>query len=143
MASTAALPLQPTLRLQPATVPPGPGRPPRPHLRVLDGGRAPAVRARRAAYRRRRVLVVVAIALLAGALHLLASAALARTAGGGAPSAAAGASSAATYVVQPGDTLWAIAAAVEPDVDVRITVDRIAELNGGAPLLAGQQLLLP
>ena len=31
-----------SIALQPTTIPPGPGRPPRPTLRVLDGGRAPA-----------------------------------------------------------------------------------------------------
>ena len=79
---------------------------------------------------------------------LLASAAVARIAGG-APSPAAGgssptsaaASSAAgvaappTVVVQPGDTLWSIAAAVAPDVDVRITVDRLVALNGSSPIV--------
>ena len=70
------------------------------------------------------------------AIVLLATAAVARLAGG-APSAAGGpsptsaaASSAAgvdarTVVVQPGDTLWSIAAAVAPDADVRITVDQL------------------
>ena len=143
MASTAALQLPPRIRLQPATVPPGSGRPPRPHLRVLDGGRAPAARARRVTFLRRRLVAAVLVAALAAALYLLAGAALAGTAGGGSPSAAAGATSPATHIVQPGDTLWTIAAAAAPGTDVRITVDRIAQLNGGAPLVVGQRLLLP
>jgi hypothetical protein len=49
----------------------------------------------------------------------------------------------ATVVVQPGDTLWTIAAAVAPDVDVRITVDRLIERNGRAPIVPGQELELP
>jgi nucleoid-associated protein YgaU len=110
---------------------------------VLDGGRAPAARARRATFLRRRLVAAVLVATLAAALYLLAGAALAGTAGGGSPSAAAGATSPATHVVQPGDTLWTIAAAAAPGTDVRITVDRIAQLNGGAPLVVGQRLLLP
>jgi LysM repeat protein len=75
---------------------------------------------------------------------------------GGAPSAAGGlsptsaaASSAAgvaapsTVVVQPGDTLWSIAAEVAPDVDVRITVDQLVALNGGTPIVVGQELQVP
>jgi hypothetical protein len=153
MASTA-LQITP-LRLQPTTVPPGPGRPPRPHLRVLAGGRAPSRLAQQAVYRRRRLLVALVVVGLVVACTLLASAAVARIAGG-APSSAAGgpsptsaASSAAgvaapaTVVVQPGDTLWSIAAAAAPDVDVRITVDRLVALNGSAPIVVGQELELP
>ncbi|MGH9188157.1 MAG: LysM peptidoglycan-binding domain-containing protein [Acidimicrobiales bacterium] len=47
------------------------------------------------------------------------------------------------YVVQPGDTLWSIARAVAPEGDVRIVVDQLADLNGGAGLRVGQRLLLP
>ena len=48
-----------------------------------------------------------------------------------------------TAVVRPGDTLWTIAAAIVPQVDVRITVDRLVALNGSAPIVAGQELVLP
>jgi Tfp pilus assembly protein FimV len=134
MASTA-------LRLQPTTVPPGPGHPTRPALRVLDGGRAPARLARQAAVRRRRLVVGVALLVLVTLLFLLAPAAVARIAGG-APSAAGGPSP-TSVVVQPGDTLWSIAAAVAPDTDVRITVDRLVALNGSSPIVVGQELELP
>ena len=149
MASTA-------LRLQPTTVPPGPRQPPRPSLRVLTGGRAPARVAQRSLYRRRRLMVAVALVAAVVLTSLLVSSALARTAGGepssaaGAPSptsaaaaSAAGVAAPATVVVQPGDTLWTIAAAAAPDVDVRITVDQLVALNGGAPIVAGQELVLP
>jgi Tfp pilus assembly protein FimV len=99
--------------------------------------------------------------LLVGAtvvvLVLLASAVSARLAGGGHPSSAAGASSPTSaaassaagvaapdeWVVRPGDTLWSIAAAVAPDTDVRITVDRLVAANGESPILVGQRLELP
>jgi hypothetical protein len=48
-------------------------------------------------------------------------------------------------VVQPGQTLWGIARAAEPDADLRSSVDRIIELNAlpGPALDAGRRLLLP
>ena len=135
------------LRLQPTTLPPGPSGPSRPPLRVLEGGRAPAPRVERGMYRRRRVAALVLVLVLVVAFTLLATAAVARFAGG-APSAAGGPSSgvraaAPTVVVQPGDTLWAIAADVAPDADVRITVDQLIALNGSSPIVAGQELVLP
>ena len=46
-------------------------------------------------------------------------------------------------MVQPGDTLWSIAADVAPDADVRITVDQLIALNGASPIVPGQELVLP
>lgn len=139
----------PAARLQPTTVPPGPGRPSRPQLRVLEGGRAPSRLAERATFRRRR-LVVLAVALVAVvAFVLLATAAVARFAGG-APSAAGGPSptsaaalAAPTVVVQPGDTLWSIAEDIAPGTDVRVVVDQLVRLNGSSPIVAGQELVVP
>jgi hypothetical protein len=153
MAATA-LQLTP-LRLQPTTVPPGPGRPPRPSLRVLEGGQAPSRLAQQAVYRRRRLLVGVAALVVMVLSILLAASAAASIAGGdpsaaGAPSptsaaatSAAGVAAPATVVVQPGDTLWTIAAAAAPGTDVRITVDQLVALNGAAPIVVGQELALP
>jgi hypothetical protein len=45
-------------------------------------------------------------------------------------------------VVQPGDTLWSIAAELEPDGDLRATVDRLADRNGGSTLTVGQRLVV-
>jgi len=144
----------PTFRLQPTTVPPGPGRPSRPQLRLLHGGRAPSRLAQQAVYRRRRLVAMVLTVALVFAFVLLATTAVARFAGG-APSAAGGpspTSAAATgaagvarpsVVVQPGDTLWTIAAEVAPKADVRITVDQLVALNGSGPIVAGQELVLP
>ena len=142
----------PALRLQPTTVPPGPGRPSRPPLRVLEGGRAPSRLAQQARYRRLVAAAVVLVAIVA--IVLLATAAVARIAGS-APSAAGGPSptsadasgaagvAAPSVVVQPGDTLWSIAAEVAPTTDVRITVDQLIALNGRSPIVPGQELTLP
>jgi LysM repeat protein len=50
-----------------------------------------------------------------------------------------------TMVVQPGDTLWAIARSVAPKADPRVTVQRIINLNKlpNAELAAGELLALP
>ncbi len=68
--------------------------------------------------------------------------AAARTvAGDAAPSRPAG----PTYVVRPGDTLWAIALRVAPAEDPRAVVDRIVGANGidAGSLIPGQALVLP
>lgn len=51
----------------------------------------------------------------------------------------------ATAVVQPGDTLWAIAAARYPGDDVRMRIDEIERLNGlHSPVIdVGEVLQLP
>lgn len=46
------------------------------------------------------------------------------------------------HIVQPGDTLWSIAEGLDPDGDVRRTVDRLAEANGGSSLSVGQRLVV-
>jgi hypothetical protein len=46
-----------------------------------------------------------------------------------------------TYVVQPGDTLWSIAA-VAPDSDPRPVVDALRATNGGPNLQVGQRLTI-
>ena len=47
------------------------------------------------------------------------------------------------YLVRPGDTLWAIAARVEPGSDPRILVSRLEQQLHGAMLVPGDRLLLP
>lgn len=49
-------------------------------------------------------------------------------------------------VVQPGDTLWAIATSANPGGDIRKTIDEIIRLNAlelGQPLPVGVQLSVP
>jgi LysM repeat protein len=50
-----------------------------------------------------------------------------------------------TVVVQPRQSLWAIAIEAAPGSDPRETVARIRDLNGldARPVRAGQQLVLP
>jgi hypothetical protein len=156
----------PALRLLPATVPPGPTAPPRPALRVIEGGRAPARLARRSVYRQRRLVALALLATVVAAVALLlvplVGAISTRLADGGNPSSAVGAISPTSAdasgaagvaappsgphqhrIVQPGDTLWSIAASVAPDSDVRATVDQLVEANGDGPLEVGQRLVLP
>ncbi|MEX2292302.1 MAG: LysM domain-containing protein [Acidimicrobiales bacterium] len=141
MSSAAALQLHP--RLRPTTVPPGPVLPPRPHLRAIQGGRAPARVAQQAVYRRRRLMAALVLVVVMVATLLLANAVVARTAGGGNPHPVAGTSAPAVHVVQPGDTLWSIARGLGGNGDVRLVVDHLRDLNGRAPLSVGQRLQLP
>ena len=99
-------------------------------------------------YARRRlavclVLAVVLLAMWFGAGRVLASR-------GGAPAstpavrpAAAAASVAATYVVQPGDTMWSIAASHHGAHGRVSYVDALVAANGGTSLAVGQLLSLP
>jgi hypothetical protein len=46
-------------------------------------------------------------------------------------------------VVQPGDSLWSIAARLEPGRDPRPVVDELTTARGGAPLVPGEVITLP
>jgi len=48
-------------------------------------------------------------------------------------------------VVAPGETLWTIAARVNPEIDPRAVIDQIMNLNviDGSNVYAGQVLLVP
>jgi nucleoid-associated protein YgaU len=51
-----------------------------------------------------------------------------------------------TVVVQPGDTLWGVAAGIAPDGDRRVTISQIVELNGlrsAADIHPGDVLVVP
>ena len=97
----------------------------RPAARSLRS--APSDRALRHLYRWALVLVAALAVMLA----------LSRVAQGG--------EAAATVVVQPGDTLWTIAAERYPGDDTRARVDQIERLNGlHSPVIeAGEALRLP
>jgi predicted Zn-dependent protease len=48
-----------------------------------------------------------------------------------------------TYLVQPGDTLWALAAQFHGALSQTDYVDLLVEVNGGATIQTGQQIVLP
>lgn len=127
-----------------------PHRPARPALRVVQGGRSQAGRQRQRIFLVRRVVAVVLVAVVALlAVRVGAMVVSAFTSGAAASGATIDAS--APYVVQPGDTLWAVAEGVAPSSDPRVVVDQIVQLNSGdgsllsadAPLRVGQRLVLP
>lgn len=88
--------------------------------------------------RRGRLVVVVAVLLaLSGALVAFGPSVLATSGAAGDP---------ATVTVHPGETLWDIAGRVNPDGDVRGTVDDISELNDisdAGALQIGTELEVP
>jgi LysM domain len=127
----------------------------RPHLVVLEGGRGQTglvssppchpVRLPAAVVRRRRLVL---LGSLAAVLFVAASwfdggaevpGAVAGGAGGAA-SAPLDRPPGAIYVVQPGDTLWSIARRLDPDGDVRATVDRLVAAHGSSSIAAGDTI---
>jgi hypothetical protein len=98
-------------------------------------------------YRWRRTVAAGLLAALAIALWVGAQTVLGHTGGG--PLAATGGpgvlrpAAARIWVVRPGDTIWHIAASVDPNGDERPLVDRLSAQVHGAPLYPGEQLALP
>jgi hypothetical protein len=115
-------------------------------------GRAPAhpLPDRATRWRRRRLAFLVGGTLLAvaaaGAAQVVAP--LVSSSGDPSPATASGSSppvAGEVYVVQPGDTLWTVAAAVAPDRDPRPVVDRLRQANhldGGGALDVGDRLVI-
>ena len=86
-----------------------------------------------ATYWRRRVIAVV-VGLTALVMAGKAGAAL-----GGSPLAVPERRPATSQsIVRPGDSLWSIAARLEPDRDPRPVVDALTAARGGAPLVPGE-----
>jgi hypothetical protein len=92
--------------------------------------------------RRGRVVVVCAVALV-----LLAGLWMGARHGAGAASGGATAPATAreSVVVGPHDTLWGIAVRTRPDVDPRVTVERMIDLNAlpSAVVNPGQTIYIP
>ncbi len=100
-------------------------------------------------FRRRRLIVLVAgvvlIAGLAVAVQVVAQAASSVGPSAPEPIEAEAAGSprprdGEVYVVQPGDTLWSIAAELAPESDLRPVVDALRAANGGTELQIGARL---
>ncbi len=130
-----------------AGLPPRSGAPVGPRLRVIEGGRSTTSRRLRRVYLLRRAAVLFALVVVIWALAQMVGTGFGSLGEASTPPAGA---VAATHLVQPGDTLWAIAEGVDPDADPRDVVDRIAEMNRGGPALAdsghlisGESLRLP
>ena len=130
---------------------PGVGRrrPARPDLvRSCAGRVAPPARSvgTRVELTRRGRIAVVVLVLVFVTAGVTALGALTPPAGGGRGIAETGSSATTTITVQPGQTLWEIAARMSPDVDIRTTVDEIARLNGlssAGDVEVGQRLVVP
>jgi len=98
--------------------------------------------------RRRRLVALVAAVALAFVLAAVVQAlsGLASADGSPRPEPAdgqaidAGPVAGTEYVVQPGDTLWSIAARIAPDEDPRVVVDALRAANGSADLQVGARL---
>jgi len=106
-----------------------------------------SARAARQRVLRRRRLAAALVGLLASA-GLFQVAHLGATLLGGGPLTAPEESTfhpvaAHVYVVQPGDTLWAIAQRAEPGTDPRALVQQLATELGSAGLRPGQAILVP
>lgn len=129
---------------------PGPSRPRvlRPDTPLTDIPRRPrALPDRATRVRRRRLAALVAALVLAlvVAAAVQAVVLLADVASSPAPEAldtgTAQPVAGQVYVVQPGDTLWSIAAEIAPDRDPRAVVEALRAANGGGVALeVGQRL---
>lgn len=97
-----------------------------------------------ATFRRRRSAVCVALAFIFATGIVATHDVLAGS--GGVPASAADnqpAQARSSITAQPGDTLWAIAEAYRGDIPIRRYLDKLIDLNGGASIQAGQQVVIP
>lgn len=104
----------------------------------------PSTRGQRLApgvYHRRRLAVGIVLAVI-GAMAWTAATWATNSSIGVDPVGADRSGAPEIYIVQPGDTLWTVAAALDSTGDVRDTVDQLADLNGGSALTVGQRLII-
>ena len=134
----AGRPPSPFVSWSPRPVEPGRRRLPRPGVATAAPGRPS-----RAQFRRRRAVAALFAAVLLGAGAALVVPGEVSLASSGAPAASLVPVGRTTYVVQPGDTLWQIARALQPSGDVRPLVQRLGAARGAEPLRAGERLALP
>ena len=86
-----------------------------------------------------------AVLLLTLVTLLLAAFSLGRVGSQASPTGAQGTSNLTQTVVQPGESLWAVAKRVAPGHDPRAVIDQLADLNHlqSSSLQAGQLLVIP
>jgi hypothetical protein len=115
------------------------------HLGTLPA--PPAARAPRPALRltRRGRLVLVVIPLFLATLAVLVAWAALTAPAQASAQPLTGPGGAVTVTVQPGESLWTIAARRVPNQDPRVTISQIQDLNGltGVRVLPGEQILVP
>ena len=95
---------------------------------------------------RRRLMVAMVFIAVVVALSVGAGSVLANRGGAPASTSAvrpASVSSAASYVVQPGDTIWSIAQRFHGEGSQMRYVDALVAINGGSALQVGQVMTLP
>ena len=125
-----------------AVVQPRPIALPRPRPVPPAGAGAGRPAATELTYRRRRAAAAGIVVALVVAVQGL----LAVLGGEGAPErlrAPMAPDRFSTHIVQPGDTLWTIARAADPDGDPRPLVDRLVAERGTAVLHVGERIALP
>jgi LysM repeat protein len=104
----------------------------------------PSPRPSAAAYRRRRVVVGTVLAVLVAVGAVAAHDVLAGSGGDPASAAVSLPAQARVHVVaEAGDTLWSIASAHHGEISITRYVDALVDLNGGATIQAGQEVVLP
>ena len=104
----------------------------------------PPPRPSAATYRRRRAVVGTVLAAFVAVGMVAAHDVLAGSGGVPASAAVSLPAQARTHVVaQAGDTLWSIASAHHGDISITRYVDALVDLNGGATIQAGQEVVLP
>jgi hypothetical protein len=107
----------------------------RPVLAAVPGVRVPA-----SVYRRRRALALLVVVTGVAALVLVLHGLLVPFGGG---PLTASERPGAVYVVQPGDTFWALATRMSPNEDPRPLVARMVAAHGSPVLVPGERLSLP
>ncbi len=93
--------------------------------------------------RRGRLVLTATAALLIGAVSMVLAGAAQATGHSGAPAGPGGA--VAKVVVRPGESLWSLAEAYDPDADTRLVIQDILQLNSMSTyqIQAGQTLWVP
>ena len=149
--SRAAALWTPADQTEPAVAVPGqatrpellPGQPVRPRPARPQPASAQPASAPLRLTRRGRVVVAVAAVLLLAVLSLVIAASAQATSHP--VSSPRTQQSLAQVTVRPGQSLWSVAEAADPNADTRVVIQQVVELNGltGNVVFAGQRLWVP